>query len=226
MKYLLPEEWNENFLLQQCKDLVEMNNIDFGKIRIWIGRKDSGNYLPETNQIDFLIQAFPLETLHWKPDGIKCGVFQQMKLHESPLQEFKNGNSIPYVLAAIEAKSLHLDDMILLSSQNQISELTSSNLFFVLDGKLCTPDLASGCKTGVLREWILENVNHFGVKIEKKSIFPSQLNEVTEIFATNVIKGIVPIRYVQGVSKTFTTTHNEITRYLYDKMIEYAKSVH
>ncbi len=221
LKYELPEGFSDNVLKSQIQDLIQLNNIQNGRVRVLCSRKEGGLFYPMDNEVNILIQTFPLKEIYaWKNEGIKVGIFDQILLYPTLLKQFKNCNSLPYVLAAHDAFSRQLDDNILLSYQNQISELSNSNLFFVMKNQLFTPDLNTGCLQGTMRETILEFAEKLFIPTKKDSISVEGLHEVTEIFATNAIHGIVPIRFVQGVSKTFSTSHNEITRLLYEELLK------
>ena len=225
LKYELPEDFSENSLKTQIQDLLQVNQIHIGRVRILCLRKDGGFYSPITEQSDILIQTFPLMEIYaWKNDGIKVGVFDQVLLFPTILKRFKSCNALPYVLAAQEAHSLHLDDCILLSYQNKIAELSASNLFFVKNYELFTPDLNTGCVQGIMRENLFEFAEKLNIKLHKSFITLDHLNDFTEIFATNAIHGIVPIRYVQGISKTFSTSHNEVTRAIYKELMKSIQS--
>ncbi|GIV43218.1 MAG: hypothetical protein KatS3mg035_0341 [Bacteroidia bacterium] len=132
LKYQLPEDFSENSLKSQIQDLIQVNNIQNGRIRILCTRKNGGLFNPTNNEVDILIQTFPLKEVYaWKNEGIKVGIFPTLLLYPTVLKQFKNCNALPYVLAAQDAHSRHLDDNILLSYKNEIAELSSSNLFFV-----------------------------------------------------------------------------------------------
>lgn len=224
LKYELPEGFSENSLKTQIEELLQINKVQYGRIRILCTRKDGGLFYPMENEVNILIQTFPLKEIYaWKNDGIKVGVYHEILLYPSVLKQFKNCNALPYVLAAQDAYAHHLDDNILLSYQNQLAELSNSNLFFVKKHQLYTPDLNTGCLQGTMRENIIELAEKLYIPFKKSSITVEELHEVTEIFATNAIHGIVPIRFVQGISKTFSTSHNEITRLLYEELL---KSIH
>lgn len=221
LKYQLPEDFSENLLKSQIYDLIQVNNLYNGRVRILCTRKDGGLFYPIDNEVNILIQTFPLKEIYaWKNEGIKVGIFDQILLYPTILKQFKNCNALPYVLAAHDAYSKNLDDNILLSYQNQISELSNSNIFFVKNNQLYTPDLNCGCLQGTMRETLIELAEKLYVPIKKASISVEELYEVTEIFATNAIHGIVPIRFVQGISKTFSTSYNEITRLLYEELLK------
>lgn len=221
LKYELPEGFSETYLKSQVQDLIQLNQIQNGKVRILCTRKEGGLYYPTVNQVNLLIQTFPLDEIYtWKNEGIKVGIYNQILLYPSVLKQFKNCNALPYVLAAHDAYSKQLNDNILLSYQNQIAELSNSNIFFVKKHQLYTPDLNTGCLQGIMRENIIEIAEKLYIPFKKESISPEELYEVTEIFATNAIQGIVPIRYIQGISKTFSTSHNEITRLLYEELLK------
>ena len=221
LKYVLPEDCSENTLKTQIQELLQLHSIQMGRVRILCTRLDGGHYYPSTNEVNLLIQVFSFPHVYsWKNEGIKVGIFNQILLFPTVLKEFKNCNALPYVLAAQDAISLNLDDNILLSHEKKIAELSSSNLFFVKNHQLFTPDSNSGCLHGTMREVIMDLAAKNHIPLTKGSFDLQELHEFTEIFATNAIHGIVPIRFVQGISKTFTTSHNEITRFLYQQLLK------
>ena len=48
------------------------------------------------------------------------------------------------------------DEAILLNTAGDLCEGATSNIFIVMDGQIQTPELASGCLPGVMRQVVLE----------------------------------------------------------------------
>ena len=71
----------------------------------------------------------------------KISFSDKIKLHFSLFSPYKTLNSLPYVLAGIEKTERNLEDLILLDSQNNISESTSANIFWIKNDKIFTPNL-------------------------------------------------------------------------------------
>lgn len=60
------------------------------------------------------------------------------------------------VVALAHARALGADEAVLANTVGDLCEGTGSNLFYVVDGELRTPTLASGCLAGVTRALVLE----------------------------------------------------------------------
>jgi len=60
------------------------------------------------------------------------------------------------VVALAEAKRHGATEAVLANTQGHLCEGTGSNIFYVLDGELRTPTLASGCLAGITRALVLE----------------------------------------------------------------------
>lgn len=60
------------------------------------------------------------------------------------------------VVALAHARALGADEAVLANTMGDLCEGTGSNLFYVVDGELRTPTLASGCLAGVTRALVLE----------------------------------------------------------------------
>ena len=79
--------------------------------------------------------------------------FSSIRRNEtSPLTAYKTLNYGDCILENRQAHGLGMNERIFLNTKGQISEGTVSNIFFVRNGKLCTPDLSCGLLPGILRE--------------------------------------------------------------------------
>ncbi len=70
---------------------------------------------------------------------------------------------------------------------NQICESLNSNIFLVKGDKLITPDLKSGCVSGVLRSYLLSTQSEI---IEERPVSLPELTEADEILLTNAVRGV------------------------------------
>jgi aminodeoxychorismate lyase len=73
-----------------------------------------------------------------------------------PLAQFKNANKLPQILARAEADAAGANEALLLNTSGYVVEGTTSNLFWVRKGVVCTPPLAAGILPGVTRVAVLE----------------------------------------------------------------------
>ena len=94
------------------------------------------------------------------------------------------------VVALAEAKRRGATEAVFANLAGHLCEGTGSNVFYVVDGELRTPTLASGCLAGVTRGLVLE---WFGGREVDEPI--EVLGEASEIFLASTT------RDVQGVEQ-------------------------
>ena len=190
----IPSFFNSNFLLKNINELLNSNNLlnNSCRLKIIFFRNSKGFYLPKTNIFSFLISTEPLDNSEYNinTEDLSVDLFSQYKLGTSELNNLKSTNRLINVLASMYYNENNLDDSILINEKNYIVEFTSGNLFIILDGKIITPPLESGCINGILRKKIIEFESLFNMKIEEANIKTKDLYNAQELFLTNVIYGI------------------------------------
>ncbi|MEX2031528.1 MAG: aminotransferase class IV, partial [Dehalococcoidia bacterium] len=85
--------------------------------------------------------------------------------HRRPWGSSKMAQFLPYLLAREDAREQGAEDALLLNHDGRIAELATSNVFFVVDGTLLTPSLASGPVPGVTREVVIDLARGLGVPV-------------------------------------------------------------
>lgn len=115
----------------------------------------------------------------------------------SSLVYHKTMNYGDCILEKRNAAAAGVDERLFLNTKDQICEGTVSNIFFVKQGKLYTPDNRCGLLPGILREYICETQH-----VEEVIIYPENLKEYEECFVTNSLMGIMPVRQIEETSFT------------------------
>lgn len=69
----------------------------------------------------------------------------------------------------------------------------TTNIFFVSKDKIVTPPVSSGLLNGVLRQHIMKIAN-----VEERIIRPENIGEFTEIFITNSLLGVMPVKDLEN----------------------------
>ncbi len=110
-----------------------------------------------------------------------------------PLAQFKNCNKLPQILARAEADGAGVDEALLLNTNGDVVEASSSNLFWVRDDVVCTPPLASGILAGVTRLVVFEICKKLGLATEEAGITSAELRGVQGVFLSLSSWGIVEI---------------------------------
>ncbi len=167
------------------------------KIKVW--RSGKGLYTPEEDTAEVLITAEPQkETLTIIE---KADFAESVQTNFSAYSFFKGPNSIKYVLAGIEKKQRNLDEIILLSANGFVSECLASNIFWVRNAKVLTPEIETGCIAGMMRENLLRLFQAKNIPFQEGLFLPEALLQAETIFTTNA----AGIKIIQQFSnKTFS----------------------
>lgn len=218
LKIKTPTFYDTAFFHERIMELLAKSGInEGGKCRISIDRMSGGSYKPEVNDATFFIEVYPLEqnTFDLNSKGFEIDIFTELKKQRNSLSNFKHKSAIVYVMAAIKAGELKLDDLLIVNDNGGILETSNSNLFVVSNGVLYTPGLEEGCLAGTMRMQIINLALKNGIKVYECNILPQNLLAADEIFLTNAIKGIVWVggyrtkRYFNNSARKFVAYLND-----------------
>jgi branched-chain amino acid aminotransferase len=164
-------------LEQELLQLIAKNKVENGILKILISRGiGSLGYLPTYKSKALIIaQTFASRKL---PKKITLGVSKIT----APKAFAKTTNSLPYILAKIEAAEKKLFDCVMLSDQKFVAESSSANIFWVKNGKVFTPAKACGALIGTVQKKLLKLSP---IKIFKTKSTLTALKKADEIFLTN-----------------------------------------
>ncbi|MFS0784169.1 aminodeoxychorismate lyase [Bacillus sp. 1P06AnD] len=86
-----------------------------------------------------------------------------------------------------------------LDKEGAVAEGIASNIFWVSEGRLFTPDLETGILPGITRQFIKLLAAKKGIPFEE-GIYPANtLRQASEVFLTNSIQEIVAIKQIEGI---------------------------
>lgn len=214
-----PSFFDVNFFEQKIDELIKKSEITGGgRCRISLDRSTGGAFLPESNEVEFFIEVYPLDVNKFELNskGLEIDLYMDLKKNKTTLSNFKLKNSIIYVMASISAKEKGLDDHLISNNSGGILEGTSANLFVVSNGVLYTPGLEEGCLAGTMRMQVINLALENGIKVYECNILPQNLLVADEIFLTNAIQGIIWVsgyrtkRYFNNVSRKFIDLLNGV----------------
>lgn len=144
----------------------------------------------------FSMRANPY-TLERYEKGFVLDISPVKRNETSSLVYYKTMNYGDCILEKRNAVAAGVDERLFLNTKDQICEGTVSNIFFVKQGKLYTPEIRCGLLPGILREYICETQH-----VEETTIYPENLKEYEECFVTNSLMGIMPVRQIEETSFT------------------------
>jgi branched-subunit amino acid aminotransferase/4-amino-4-deoxychorismate lyase len=87
---------------------------------------------------------------------------------------------------------------LLSNPEGNVVEGCSSNLFLVTEEGLLTPDLAVCGVQGVMRRAVLAHAEARGTPCRVGPVSRDSLARAREVFLTNAVLGIVPVRAIEG----------------------------
>jgi branched-chain amino acid aminotransferase len=190
----IPMEFTPEFFEGEILKTIDANNLQDApaRIRFSVFRKGEGLYSPETNDVDFWIEATPLEGAAYVLNeiGLEVDLFTDHPKPGTTLSNVKSNSCFVSILAGVFKKENNLDDCLLINQNHQLVEGISSNLFFIQGKKILTPTLKSGCVKGVMRRIILDNAANWGYEVEEGVYMPFELMKSDGVFLANTIKGI------------------------------------
>jgi len=218
MRMEIPMRFTMEFLENQILETLKANQLfeTSSRLKLFVYRINGGLYLPESNDINFVITANQIENDFYllNDDFFEIDIFKDYFIAPSLLSTLKTNNKVINVVGSIFAKENKLDNCLLLNTNKNVIEALNGNVFIVKDSYIKTPPLKDGCLKGVMRKQIIEILELMPeYVIEEASISPFELQKADEIFITNVIKGIQPVTKYR--KKVFT---NVVSKMLLGKL--------
>jgi branched-chain amino acid aminotransferase len=192
----IPMNFTMEFIEQQILELTQSNGIEnSARVRMTVFRNSGGFYLPETNEITYLIQCSELKTKEYmfKIERYEVDLFKDFYITKQLLSTIKSTNKAVQITGSIFAKENDLQNCLLLNDVKNVVEALNGNLFMLVDQKLITPPISEGCLNGIMRKQVLAVAKLLQVEVVEEPISPFDLQKADELFITNVITGVQPI---------------------------------
>lgn len=111
-------------------------------------------------------------------------------------------------------------EVILINEDDTISEGSRSNIFFVKENTIITsPDEA--VLLGVTRSKVIEVCENNGIKVEKRMIKTTELNDIDGAFITGTSNDVLPIKTIDN--KDYNSAENETVKKAYELYLNEVK---
>lgn len=170
------------------------------KIIITRGVGGRGYRQPEPIQSSRILSLHPFPDYpdNFQEQGIAAR-FCQTRLGVSPaLAGIKHLNRLEQVLARAEWSDTATQEGLLLNVDGHVIEGTMSNLFYVKDGVVYTALLTRSGVAGVVRGLVMELCRQQPLKLVEHDYTPAALLAADEVFLSNAIIGLWPVRQIDG----------------------------
>ncbi len=210
----IPNRFTLDFFEEEINKTLEENAFTSARIRITIFRDSKGRYLPETNDISYVIEAEPL-AINIK-ENYTIDVFKDFYVYTGILSTLKTTSKQVHIVASIYADENGFDNCLLLNDRKNVIEACNGNLFCVKGNVIKTPPLEEGCIKGITRKKLIEIINkNPNYTLEESKISPFELLKSDEVFITNAIVGIQPVsqyKRTKYVTQVADDLRNELNR--------------
>lgn len=171
-------------------------------LKIIITRGSGGRGYRQPDGIDptriASLHPFPNYPSSYQTQGINMR-FCQTRLGLNPLLAgIKHLNRLEQVMARAEWNDSNTQEGLMKDINNHVIEGTMSNLFFVKEGILHTPLLSLSGVAGIIRDIIIKLAHRYGISVDENYCTPETLLAADEIFVTNSIIGIWPVKQLDA----------------------------
>ena len=132
-------------------------------------------------------------------DGVSLTVAKTRRnLPEALSPQIKSTNFLNNILAKRESIAAGTFDSLLLNWQDELTECTVSNLFFIAGDTLHTPALDCGILDGITRTIVMIIAQEEGLPVREGHYYLSHLRGANECFLTNTSMEIMPVTRVDA----------------------------
>jgi branched-chain amino acid aminotransferase len=188
---------------QWTQNLLDHSSYSHSILRIIVTRGEGDLNLSPSEQyqcqVIIFCRPFTPYPKHWYEKGIAVEI---TLVRRNPIQSLnpqaKTGNYMNNQLALQEARSKGADDAIMCNLEGQITEGSTSNVWFVKASKVYTPDIESGLLAGITRAKIIDLCRQSGIDLKIGKIDKQFALDADEMFITSSTKSIVPITKING----------------------------
>lgn len=193
----------DNYIISKyIEDLIQNNCIKSGGVKL-LYTKDK-NLVISTRKNNYTEDKYQ--------KGFKICFSSKLKNQYSKLTYIKSINYLENVLAKDEACERGYNEAIFLNTHDKISEGTYTNLFFIKNNTIYTPNISCGLLPGIMREKVISLIGKLDLNLEIGYFSKEDLVKADEIFLTNSLMEIMPVGTLENIK--FDLKQNSVTNLL------------
>jgi branched-chain amino acid aminotransferase len=179
-------------LRRVADEVIEASGLDLARLRITVtaGATPMGSGR-SGGEPTLVVAAGPLAP--W-PATTAAVTAPWPRNERSALAGVKTTSYAEHVVALAEAHKVGASEALLPNTRGDVCEGTGSNVFLVLEGRLITPSLMSGCLPGVTRGLVLELL----ADAEEDDVPMSALAAADEVLLTSTTRDVQPLHLLDG----------------------------
>lgn len=184
---------------ESVQRLIRRNEVEEGYLRISVSRGLHDGPLTELRATDptVLIDAHPMDLAPLdSASPITLARAPWRRNESSPVSSMKSLSYQDSLLALARGRGRGAEEVYFLNGRDEVAEGSISNIFFVSDGTVLTPQPDCGLLPGIGREAVLEICHSQDIPHRSGRYAESELLEAEEIFCTNSLRGVMPVERV------------------------------
>lgn len=194
--YTIP--WSSEEIAQICKDALAANDLKDAYVRpiAWRGSEQMG-VAAQQAKIHLSVSCwawgayFGEEALK---KGLRLGIarWRRPPPYTVPAGAKASGLYMICTMSKHQAQAEGYDDALMFDWRGRVAESTGSNIFFVKDGVLHTPE--PDCfLSGITRHTVIRIARQHGIRVEERPIWPEELEGFEQCFVTGSAAEVVPV---------------------------------
>jgi branched-subunit amino acid aminotransferase/4-amino-4-deoxychorismate lyase len=197
--------------VSRLKGALHTIDIDIPATSTW--EEDIDKYLQEAELEDGVLRITVTSGINQpnilfthRPIGYTASMYQDgytlmtssiRRNDSSPMTYIKSVQLMDGVLAKRDAIRAGFHDALFLNTKNQITECSTSNLFFVCGQTLYTPEISCGLLNGIARELIISHLaGELKYSVVEGAFTCEDLYRADEVFISNSVIQIMPVTRV------------------------------
>ncbi|MCE5330189.1 aminotransferase class IV [bacterium] len=199
-----PESF-KSLIRESIRNLLKINNLSDreANIKIIVSRGTYGKKLDiaSAGNSDLTISASPIGNKDMEYYGKGVNVISsaiKRTSDENFIYKHKLINYFENVYAKNEAASLNAQEAVFLTYNDFILEGATSNIFFVFNDIVVTPPLTQNILPGITRRAVIDLCKENNIKIIERMIRYEEIADSDEIFLTNSIFEILPVKKIDN----------------------------
>jgi len=188
--------WAEVDMFQALSlELIKLNNLESQPAMIYLqvsrgAAKRSHNFpSPDVSPTCYAYAWGFVPDIEAKDSGIKVMLKEDIRWSRC---DIKSIALLANTLSFQEAYQVGLKECIFVRN-GLITEGSHSNIFFVIDGMLCTHPESNHILSGVTRKNILRIAHEAGLKIREEAVQESRIRFIKEAFISNTSAEVTPV---------------------------------
>jgi len=176
---------------EACAQVLAANPMPLGRLRITFTGGTAPLGSERGDQGPSLVVA--LGSAKPRPDTTAVVTVPWRRNEHSAVAGLKTTSYAENVVALAAAHRADASEALFANTAGRLCEGTGSNVFVVLDGRLLTPPLASGCLAGITRQLVIDWSG-----AEEADLPFDVLDRAEEVFLTSTLRDVQAVTRIDG----------------------------